>query len=45
MVEAGNAQLTQLLQGEQDWSRSAIFTDTKEIIASKNCTLLPDEIE
>ena len=48
MVEAGNpgnAQLNSLLEGEQDWNRAAIFTDTKDIIASRNCNILPDELE
>ena len=48
MVEANSGssqQLTSLLEAEQDWSRAAIFSDTKEIIASRNCQILPDELE
>lgn len=48
MVEAGSPssqQLTTLLQGEQDWARAAIFTDTKDIIANRDCNILPDELE
>jgi hypothetical protein len=48
MVEASagsSAQLTELLTSEVDWNRAAIFTDTKEMIASKNCNILPDELE
>lgn len=48
MVEAGgatSAQLNTLLEGEQDWARAAIFTDTKDIIAARNCNILPDELE
>ena len=42
---AGSAQLNSLLQAEQDWNRAAIFTDTKEIIANRDCQILPDELE
>jgi hypothetical protein len=45
MVEAGNAGLSALLAAEKDWARSAIFTDTKEIVASHDCNILPDELE
>ena len=48
MVEAGgasSAQLTSLLQAEQDWARAAIFTDTKDVIANRDCNILPDELE
>ena len=48
MVEAGSAssaQLNDLLAAERDWARAAIFTDTKEILASRDCNILPDELE
>ena len=48
MVEAqgaGSGQLNELLAQERDWARAAIFTDTKQVIASRDCNLLPDEIE
>jgi hypothetical protein len=48
MVEAGGAnsgQLAELLRAEGDWHRAAIFTDTKQVIASRDCNLLPDELE
>ncbi len=46
MVEADkSSQLNELLEGEKDWSRAAIFTDTKQIIANRNCNVLADEIE
>ena len=48
MVEPSSGssqQLTSLLEAEQDWSRAAIFTDTKEMIATRNCNILPDELE
>jgi len=45
MVEAGNAGLNALLAGERDWARAAIFTDKKQIIASRECNILADELE
>ena len=48
MVEASSGssqQLTSLLEAEQDWARAAIFTDTKDMVAVRNCNILPDELE
>ena len=47
MVEAssGNADLVAKLKQMGDWHRSAIISDTKEVVAQNECPLLPDEIE
>ena len=46
MVEADkSSQLSELLEAEKDWSRAAIFTDSKQVIANRNCNVLEDEIE
>ena len=40
MVESSTQELLTKLQGEKDWHRSAIFTDTGDIIQVNKCTLL-----
>ena len=45
MVEAGSSALNDLLTTQGDWARASIFTDTKQVIASRDCNLLEDEIE
>ena len=44
MVEANNS-LADLLAAEKDWSRAAIFTDKKQMVANRDCNVLADEIE
>ena len=48
MVEASGqsgADVLAKLQKEGDWNKSAIFTDTEEIITENQCKVLPDEIK
>ena len=48
MVDANGqtaADILAKLQKEEDWHKAAIFTDTKEMIAENQCSVLPDEVE
>ena len=44
-MESSFSDLLTKLQGEKDWHRSAIFTESGEIITTNKCTLLPEEIK